>query len=125
MIEQLKKILIIVENEIFDENSLWDKDQLIKVIKPEMEELYDKFDHNFITNRMLSFYEDPITVEDLLTLFYSFKQYQMNILRRIANQPIPYDIIKSKQKEFDRYVLNPTHDLINTIPVFKEYDIKK
>ena len=25
MIEQLKKILIIVENEIFDENSLWDK----------------------------------------------------------------------------------------------------
>ena len=93
-------------------------------INKEMEELYDKFDHNFITNRMLSFYEDPITVEDLLTLFYSFKQYQMNILRRIANQPIPYDIIKSKQKEFDRYVLNPTHDLINTIPVFKEYDIK-
>ena len=48
----------------------------------------------------------------------------MNILRRIASQPIPYHIIKSKQKEFDRYVLNPTHDLINTIPVFKEYDIK-
>ena len=43
MIEQLKKILIIVENEIFDENSLWDKDQLIKVIKPEMEELYNYF----------------------------------------------------------------------------------
>ena len=43
MIEQMKKILIIVENEIFDENSLWDKDQLIKVIKPEMEELYDYF----------------------------------------------------------------------------------
>ena len=46
MIEQLKKILIIVENEIFDENSLWDKDQLIKVIKPEMEELYDYFKSN-------------------------------------------------------------------------------
>ena len=43
MIEQLKKILIIVENEIFDENSLWDKDQLITVIKPEMEELYNYF----------------------------------------------------------------------------------
>ncbi len=43
MIEQLKKILIIIENEISDEHSLWDKDQLIKVIKPEMEELYDYF----------------------------------------------------------------------------------
>lgn len=43
MIEQLKKILNIIENEISDEHSLWDKDQLIKVIKPEMEELYDYF----------------------------------------------------------------------------------
>lgn len=43
MIEQLKKILIILENEIFDENSIWDKDQLTKVIKPEMEELYNYF----------------------------------------------------------------------------------
>lgn len=43
MIEQLKKILIIIENEISNEHSLWDKDQLIKVIKPEMEELYDYF----------------------------------------------------------------------------------
>ena len=33
MIEQLKKILIIVENEIFDENSLWDKDQLYNYFK--------------------------------------------------------------------------------------------
>ena len=38
-----KKILIILENEISDENSLWDKEQLLKVIKPEIEELYDKF----------------------------------------------------------------------------------
>ena len=43
MIEQLKKILIILENEISDENSLWDKEQVLKVIKPEIEELYDKF----------------------------------------------------------------------------------
>lgn len=43
MIEQLKKILIILDAEIFDENSIWDKEQLLKVIKPEMEELYDQF----------------------------------------------------------------------------------
>ena len=43
MIEQLKKILIILDAEIFDETSIWDKEQLLKVIKPEMEELYDHF----------------------------------------------------------------------------------
>lgn len=43
MIEQLKKILIILDVEIFDETSIWDKEQLLKVIKPEMEELYDYF----------------------------------------------------------------------------------
>lgn len=43
MIEQLKKILIILDAEIFDETSIWDKEQLLKVIKPEMEELYDYF----------------------------------------------------------------------------------
>ena len=43
MIEQLKKILIILDNEIFDENCLWNKEQLLKVIKPEMEELYKYF----------------------------------------------------------------------------------
>lgn len=43
MIEQLEKILIILENEILVKNSIWDKDRLIKVIKPEMEELYFYF----------------------------------------------------------------------------------
>lgn len=43
MIEQLEKILIILENEILVKNSIWDKNQLIKVIKPEMEELYFYF----------------------------------------------------------------------------------
>ena len=35
--------VIILDNEIFDENSLWNKEQLLKVIKPEMEELYKYF----------------------------------------------------------------------------------
>lgn len=43
MVEQLKKILIILENEIYDEHSIWNKEQLLKIIKPEMEELYEYF----------------------------------------------------------------------------------
>lgn len=43
MIEQLKKILIILENEIVAKNSFWDKEVLLKVIKPEMKELYRHF----------------------------------------------------------------------------------
>ena len=40
MVEQLKRVLNSVEAEMKSENSIWDKEQLISVVKPEMEELY-------------------------------------------------------------------------------------
>ena len=43
MIEQLKRVLNSIEEEIKSENSIWDKEQLISVVKPEMEELYIHF----------------------------------------------------------------------------------
>ena len=43
MIEQLEKILIIIENESLDKNSFWGKGELLEVVKPEMEELYSHF----------------------------------------------------------------------------------
>ncbi len=43
MVEQLKRVLNSIEEEIKSENSIWDKEQLISVIKPEMEELYTHF----------------------------------------------------------------------------------
>ena len=43
MVEQLKIVLNCIEEEIKSENSIWDKEQLISVVKPEMEELYTHF----------------------------------------------------------------------------------
>lgn len=43
MVEQLKRVLNSIEEEIKSENSIWDKEQLISVVKPEMEELYTHF----------------------------------------------------------------------------------
>lgn len=43
MIEQLKRILNCIEKEIKNVNSIWDKKQLISIVKPEMEELYNHF----------------------------------------------------------------------------------
>ncbi|MBQ8293433.1 MAG: hypothetical protein IJX78_06530 [Bacilli bacterium] len=43
MIEQLKRVLNSIEEEIKSENSIWDKEQLISIVKPEMEELYTHF----------------------------------------------------------------------------------
>ena len=43
MVEQLKRVLNSIEEEIKSENSIWDKEQLIYVVKPEMEELYTHF----------------------------------------------------------------------------------
>ena len=40
MVEQLKIVLNSIKEEINNENSIWDKEQLISVVKPEMEELY-------------------------------------------------------------------------------------
>lgn len=43
MVEQLKKVLSLVEEEMKSESSIWNKEQLIFVVKPEMEELYTNF----------------------------------------------------------------------------------
>lgn len=43
MVEQLKIVLTSIEEEIKSENSIWDKEQLISIVKPEMEELYTHF----------------------------------------------------------------------------------
>ena len=43
MVEQLKKILMILEYEIKSNNSVWDKQQIIHIVKPEIEELYNHF----------------------------------------------------------------------------------
>lgn len=43
MVEQLKRVLNSIEEEIKSENSIWDKEQLISVVKLEMEELYTHF----------------------------------------------------------------------------------
>ena len=43
MIKQLERVLNLVEEEIKNKNSIWDKKQLVFVVKPEMEELYNHF----------------------------------------------------------------------------------
>ena len=43
MIESLEKIFTIINNEIGNECSLWDKNIIKKVILPEMEDLYAHF----------------------------------------------------------------------------------
>lgn len=43
MLEQLKRVLNCIEDEIKSVNSNWDKKQLISIVKPEMEELYNHF----------------------------------------------------------------------------------
>ncbi|MGN0819003.1 MAG: hypothetical protein ACI4M6_01210 [Christensenellaceae bacterium] len=43
MVEQLKIVLISIGEEIKSENSIWDKKQLVSIVKPEMEELYSYF----------------------------------------------------------------------------------
>lgn len=43
MIKQLKKILDCIEKEIKNEDSIWDKEQLISIVKPEIKELYTHF----------------------------------------------------------------------------------
>ena len=43
IVEQLKRVLNSIEEEIKSENSIWDKELLIFVVKPEMKELYNHF----------------------------------------------------------------------------------
>lgn len=43
MVEQLKRVLNSIEEEIKCENTIWDKGQLISIVKPEVEELYNYF----------------------------------------------------------------------------------
>lgn len=43
MVEQIKKVLTCISDEIKSECSVWDKEQLVSIVKPEMEELCTYF----------------------------------------------------------------------------------
>ena len=43
MVEQLKRVLNSIEEELKNENSIWEKDHLIDVVEPEIKELYTHF----------------------------------------------------------------------------------
>ena len=43
MVEQLKRVLNSIEEELKNENSIWEKGHLINVVEPEIKELYAHF----------------------------------------------------------------------------------
>lgn len=48
MVEQLKIVLNSIEEEIKSDNSIWDKGQLLSIVKPEIEELLKYFENGTI-----------------------------------------------------------------------------
>lgn len=93
-------------------------------ISKEIMGLYENFDILFMQNRMTPFYEEPINIENVLNIYYSFRFYQLKTIRKMYQQAIPIKTLMYDSKKFDRLVIDPTHDLINVVPVFVDYHIK-
>ena len=79
MIEQLKRVLNSIEEEIKSENSIWDKEQLISIVKPEMEELYT----HFVNGRVFFKYgKKQRMLESTYIITDSIKNLKETILRK-------------------------------------------
>ena len=87
MVEQLKRVLNSIEEEIKSENSIWDKEQLIYVVKPEMEELYTHFKNG----RVLFKYGKK---QRLLESTY----IMTDAIRNLSNTSLGKEIIKLQEK---------------------------
>ena len=77
MLEQLKRVLNCIEDEIKSVNSNWDKNQLISIVKPEMEELYN----HFVNGRIFFKYgKKQIMLESTYIITDSIKNLKETIL---------------------------------------------
>ena len=87
MVEQIKRVLNSIEEEIKSENSIWNKEQLISVVKPEMKELYNHF-----VNREVFFkYEKK---QRMLESTYIIT----DSIRNLSNTSLGKEIIKLQEK---------------------------
>ena len=87
MVEQLKRVLNSIEEEIKSENSIWDKEQLISVVKPEMEELYTHF-------KMEEFSSNTKKKQRMLESTYIIT----DAIRNLSNTSLGKEIIKLQEK---------------------------
>ena len=87
MIEQLKRVLDSIEEEIKNEDSIWDKEQLISIVKPEIKELYT----HFVNGRVFFKYGKKQRMLESIYLM-------TDSIRNLKNTSLGKEIIKLQEK---------------------------
>lgn len=87
-------------------------------------ELYKESDEIYFRKKVFSILNNTMTIADMFHLYYSFDLFKKKAIKRVFNIA-KYDELLKYSEEFDKFAINPTNIIINTIDLFGQSNISK
>lgn len=87
-------------------------------------DLYKSYDQEYFKNKVLSILHSAFKVNELLHLYYSFDYFKKMAIKKVFNLTTYADVVRYSD-DFDLFAMNPNNIVINSIPLFEEYNIAK
>lgn len=87
-------------------------------------ELYKESDEIYFKKKVFNILSNTMTIADMLHLYYSFDLFKKNAIKRVFNIA-KYDELLKYSEEFDKFAMNPTNIIVNSIDLFGQSNITK
>lgn len=91
----------------------------------ELDKIYDQLTLSYYRYRIKPLLGNPVTIQDVLYVYYTYDFFKKVDIKKAYGMKLSYDELEKKCIEFDSYAIEPTHDLISSLALFKDSEIEK
>lgn len=90
-----------------------------------IQDLYLKLRIDYYYDSISSLINEQTSVKDVLYIYYTNDYFKKKHINLAYEDKIPYKELDQKCHEFDSFAIDPTHDLLNNIQIYKDLDLEK
>lgn len=103
------------------------KDARFKAVEysNKINEIYSELRQDYYYYSILPLINEQTTVKDVLYIYYTNDYYKKKCINLAYQNKISYKDLEKRCEEFDSFAIDPTHDLLNSVQIYKELDLKK
>jgi hypothetical protein len=88
-------------------------------------ELYNQLRQDYYYYSILPLINEQTTVKDVLYIYYTNDYYKKKCINLAYENKGSYKNFEEKCIAFDSFAIDPTHDLLNSVQIYKDLDLKK
>lgn len=103
------------------------KDARFKAVEysNKINEIYSELRQDYYYYSILPLINEQTTVKDVLYIYYTNDYYKKKCINLAYQNKISYKDLEKRCEDFDSFAIDPTHDLLNSVQIYKELDLKK